>query len=64
MYNVSKATHYHDFGPIEQLSLDEFTDTDEIGEGGFANVYSATQIDGVSTYYWKKGNYKNRNRNI
>src|SRR5438034_9682741 len=39
-------------------------DIKEVGEGGFAKVYSATWIDGISEYYmnddgsWKKKNLK------
>jgi serine/threonine protein kinase len=42
------------------LSFDRFMDVEEIGEGGFAKVYSATWIDGKSKYNvktdgsWKK----------
>ncbi|RGB31519.1 kinase-like domain-containing protein [Rhizophagus diaphanus] len=45
---------------LEWVSFDRFTDIKEIGEGGFAKVYSATWIDGKSFYdeqsdgSWKK----------
>ena len=46
---------------LEWVPFDKFTDIKEIGEGGFAKVYSAIWIDGY-TYYkkqndgsWKKG---------
>ncbi|POG69460.1 kinase-like domain-containing protein [Rhizophagus irregularis DAOM 181602=DAOM 197198] len=45
---------------LEWVPFDRFTDIKEIGEGGFAKVYSATWIDGKSYYEeqsdgsWKK----------
>jgi hypothetical protein len=36
---------------IEWVSFDKFTDIKEIGEGGFAKVYSAIWIDGPSMYH-------------
>ncbi|CAB5373289.1 unnamed protein product [Rhizophagus irregularis] len=36
---------------LEWVPFDRFTDIKEIGEGGFAKVYSATWIDGNSEYY-------------
>jgi hypothetical protein len=48
---------------LEWVPFDRFTDIKEIGEGGFAKVYSATWIDGYDTTYrydkqndgsWKK----------
>ncbi|GBC02326.1 hypothetical protein RclHR1_04570013 [Rhizophagus clarus] len=38
---------------LEWVPYDRFTDMKEIGEGGFAKVYSATWIDGKSEYYEK-----------
>jgi serine/threonine protein kinase len=35
---------------LEWVPFDRFTDIKEIGEGGFAKVYSATWIDGKSYY--------------
>ena len=35
---------------LEWVLFDRFTDIKEIGEGGFAKVYSATWIDGKSSY--------------
>jgi hypothetical protein len=35
---------------LEWLSFDRFIDIKEIGEGGFAKVYSATWIDGKSLF--------------
>ena len=45
---------------LEWVSFDRFEDIKQIGEGGFAKVYSATWIDGNAKYYkqddgsWKK----------
>ena len=45
---------------LEWVPFDRFEDIKQIGEGGFAKVYSATWIDGKSNYYrqddgsWKK----------
>ncbi|POG76774.1 kinase-like domain-containing protein, partial [Rhizophagus irregularis DAOM 181602=DAOM 197198] len=36
---------------LEWVPFDRFTDIKEIGEGGFAKVYSATWIDGKLEYY-------------
>ena len=38
---------------FEWIPFDGFTDIKEIGEGGFAKVYSATWIDGKSKYHKK-----------
>src|SRR4051795_6191762 len=48
-----------DYSILEWVPFDRFTDIKEIGEGGFAKVYSATWIDGKS-YYDKQndGSYK------
>ena len=50
---------------LEWVTFDRFTDIKEIGEGGFANVYSATWIDGKSRYLgnimmnlWRKLHWK------
>jgi hypothetical protein len=48
------------YGFLEWVPFDRFTDVEEIGEGEFAKVYSATWIDGKSEYNkendgsWKK----------
>src|SRR5438046_6810554 len=45
---------------VEWVPFDRFEDIKQIGEGGFAKVYSVTWIDGRSKYYkqrnrsWKK----------
>ncbi|POG58513.1 uncharacterized protein OCT59_004699 [Rhizophagus irregularis] len=44
---------------LEWVPFDRFTDKKEIGEGGFAKVYSAIWIDGKSNYYINNdGDYK------
>ncbi|CAB4421947.1 unnamed protein product [Rhizophagus irregularis] len=43
---------------LEWVPFDKFTDIKEIGEGGFAKVYSATWIDGKSTYEYINGSWK------
>ena len=47
--------------PLEWVPFDKFTNIKQIGEGGFAKVYTATWIDGVSCFQeqnddgsWKK----------
>jgi hypothetical protein len=46
---------------LEWVTFDRFTDIKEVGEGGFAKVFSATWIDGKS-YYDKQsdGSWKKR----
>src|SRR6266542_1770627 len=52
----------HDFSYpfLKWVPFDRFTDIKEVGEGGFAKVYSATWIDGRTCYEkqddgsWKK----------
>ncbi|RIA78980.1 kinase-like domain-containing protein, partial [Glomus cerebriforme] len=39
-----RAEHYHH--NLEWISFDRFKDINQIGEGGFAKVYSATWLDG------------------
>ncbi|RGB31503.1 kinase-like domain-containing protein [Rhizophagus diaphanus] len=57
-------TYYGKTKFLEWVSFDKFTDIKKIGEGGFAEVYSATWIDGKSTYEysyygsWRKVNSK------
>ncbi|GBB87621.1 hypothetical protein RclHR1_01410004 [Rhizophagus clarus] len=51
-----------DFEFLEWVTFDRFTDIKEIGEGGFAKVYSATWIGGYSSFHkgddgsWQKVN--------
>src|SRR4051812_1991712 len=58
-----KDTMYarHDYDrPIflEWVPFDRFTDIKQIGEGGFAKVYSATWMDGKANYKYHYGNWK------
>ena len=39
-----KTTHYYD--NLEWIPYDRFQDIKQIGEGGFANIFSATWLDG------------------
>jgi hypothetical protein len=39
---------------LEWIPFDRFTDIKEIGEGGFAKVFSATWIDGYAEYFENK----------
>ena len=54
------AESYYSYPFLEWVPFDRFTDIKEIGEGGYAKVYSATWIDGNSGYReqyngsWKK----------
>ena len=45
---------------LEWVAFDRFENVKQIGEGGFAKVYSATWIDGRAKYHDKKsgGNWK------
>src|SRR3954447_9090589 len=47
---------------LEWVTFDRFTDIKEIGEGGFAKVYSANWIDGELGSYYKQndGSYKKK----
>ncbi|POG61922.1 kinase-like domain-containing protein [Rhizophagus irregularis DAOM 181602=DAOM 197198] len=57
MYNEKNKTDYVDEF-LEWVPFDKFTDIKEIGEGGFAKVYSATWIDGKSAYEYINGNWE------
>ncbi|CAG8439159.1 12771_t:CDS:2 [Funneliformis mosseae] len=58
MYHTRNVKGYPRF--LEWVPFDRITDIEEIGEGGFAKVYSATWIDFQSGFYkqddgsWKK----------
>jgi hypothetical protein len=43
---------------LEWVPFDRFEDVKQIGEGGFAKVYSAKWIDGQAKYYRKDGSWK------
>src|SRR5437763_2098411 len=43
---------------LEWVPFDRFEDIKQIGEGGFAKVYSAKWIDGPSRYKQYNGNWK------
>ncbi|RGB38667.1 kinase-like domain-containing protein [Rhizophagus diaphanus] len=42
---------------LEWVPFDRFEDMKQIGEGGFAKVYSATWIDGIAKYIKDDGNW-------
>ena len=50
-FDIEKFEDNYSF--LEWVPFDKFTDIKEIGEGGFAKVYSAAWIDGY-TYYYKQ----------
>ena len=45
---------------LEWIPYDRFQDIKSIGEGGFANIYSATWLDGVPIYRYSKTREKAR----
>src|SRR3954454_2253247 len=47
-----KTKHYR--RNLEWIPYDSFQDIKSIGEGGFANIYSATWLDGEPTYEYGK----------
>src|SRR5438876_273105 len=53
IYNAKNYLYNNIYYPIflEWVPFDRFEDIKEIGEGGFAKVYSAKWIDGQSKYY-------------
>src|ERR1051325_10910685 len=54
IYNPGK---YYDDYPLflEWVTFDRFENVKQIGEGGFAKVYSATWIDGIAYYTKQSG---------
>ena len=58
IYNAKYDYDYPMF--LEWVPFDRFEDVKQIGEGGFAKVYSATWLDGPAKFYeqddgsWKK----------
>ncbi|EXX62581.1 kinase-like domain-containing protein [Rhizophagus irregularis DAOM 181602=DAOM 197198] len=60
IYNVRSKYIGHDkYCPsfLEWVPFDRFEDMKQIGEGGFAKVYSATWIDGIAKYIKVDGNW-------
>ena len=43
---------------LEWVPFDRFTDIEQIGEGGFSKVYSATWVDGKANYKFDYGSWK------
>src|ERR1044072_738981 len=60
-YNYS--TLYVEYYPIflEWVAFDRFENVKQIGEGGFAKVYSATWIDGRAKYTKQSENWEKLN---
>src|SRR6266536_5683731 len=60
MYKPEGYGFRYSYPFLEWVPFDRFTDIKEVGEGGFAKVYSATWIDGKKYYEkqndgsWKK----------
>src|SRR5438046_4587739 len=54
IYNA--RDNYYKF--LEWVPFDRFTDIKEVGEGGFAKVYSANWIDGKLKYKNEDGSWK------
>ena len=55
MYNA-KYHNYKYF--LEWVPFDRFTGIEQIGEGGFSKVYSATWMDGKANYKYDYGSWK------
>jgi hypothetical protein len=55
-YNDNKKIYYPMF--LEWVPFDRFEDIKQIGEGGFAKVYSAKWIDEQAKYYKRDGSWK------
>ena len=61
IYNVGSFFVDDDYYPLflEWVEFDRFENVKQIGEGGFAKVYSATWIDGRAKYFRQNvGNWK------
>ncbi|GES76087.1 kinase-like domain-containing protein [Rhizophagus clarus] len=60
IYGARNAVYSYEIKFLEWVPFDKFKDIKQIGEGGFAKVYSATWIDGKAKYAkqndgsWKK----------
>src|SRR3954465_7885940 len=50
IYDARNATESYDAEFLEWVPFDRFEEIKQIGEGGFAKVYSATWIDGNAEY--------------
>ena len=46
MYKPAEYNKNYSYSFLEWVPFDRFTDIKEVGEGGFAKVYSATWIGG------------------
>ena len=61
MYQQAEYDKYYSYKFLEWVPFDRFTDIKEVGEGGFAKVYSAIWIDGKSEYEKVDGSWKKNN---
>jgi hypothetical protein len=55
-YDYDDEMYYPRF--LEWVPFDRFEDIKQIGEGGFAKVYSAKWVDGPARYYNRDGSWK------
>jgi hypothetical protein len=58
IYDTRNAKYNHDLIFLEWIPFDRFKDIKQIGEGGFAKVYSTTWIDGNAKYTRQNGEWK------
>jgi hypothetical protein len=60
VYNAKIYYYNGKYHPVilEWVPFDRFEDIKQIGEGGFAKVYSAKWIDGQAKYYKQDGSWK------
>src|SRR6266516_82294 len=52
------------YNNLEWIPYDRFQDIESIGEGGFANIYSATWLDGGPIFHKKHKTTKKRTGSI
>ncbi|GBB85374.1 hypothetical protein RclHR1_11920005 [Rhizophagus clarus] len=57
IYDARDTGYGYDTKFLEWVPFNKFKDIKQIGEGGFAKVYSATWIDGKAAYYLLDGNW-------
>jgi hypothetical protein len=59
MYDVRNSNYRFQVKKfLEWVTFDRFTDIEEVGKGGFAKVFSATWIDGKSSFKQSYGRWK------
>ena len=62
MYKPAEYNIDYSYPFLEWVPFDRFTELKEVGEGGFAKVYSATWIDGRLKYEKVNGSWKKNAR--